>query len=146
MLAGSGHVNRFVGEAAAGVPAPDSMAALEQQALEARGQQQQVEAAGRGTTLAGFVSAGVIQQGKDGEGGGGAAAPAAAAGGAGANPEDIDLGEDDEDAGDDGGGGAGAGGFEPAQKAVPAAVFGGLGKRGAAGGPGGGDPPKRARQ
>ena len=129
------------GEAAAGGPAPDSMAALEQQALEARGQQQQVEAAGRGTTLAGFVSAGVIQQGKDGDGSGGAAAPAAAAGGAGANPEDIDLGEDDEDAGDDGGGG-----FEPAQKAVPAAVFGGLGKRGAAGGPGGGDPPKRARQ
>ena len=131
--AGAGVVGADEGGGGADDAAPDSMAALERQALEAK----QAEVVPKqGTTLAGFVSAGVIQQGQ-GEGEGGAAGAPPAEAGAGvvdANPEDIDLGDegDDED------------GFEPAQKAVPAAVFGGLGKRSAE--PAAGDAAKRLRQ
>jgi len=134
----------------------DAMAALE------------AAAAGRPPTLAtgtrvpGFVSAGIIQQGRqdgdDEEGGllaGGAAGAAAkgAAAAAAANPEEIDLGgggdDDDDEPGEAGGDVA-----DVRQRAVPAAVFGGLAAKRPGGGgeggggaaeEGGGPAPKRAR-
>ena len=87
----------------------DHMAALEAEAAAA---------AAEAPALPGFVSAGVIQQGQE------EVAKAAEP----ENEEEIDLDddEDDEDDGDGAGAGAGAGEFEPVQKAVPDAVFGGL--------------------
>ncbi|EFJ51030.1 hypothetical protein VOLCADRAFT_103670 [Volvox carteri f. nagariensis] len=99
----------------------DAMAELEAEAVAAMGLGAAAGGAGSSgrTALSGFVSAGVIQQGgeKDGTAADGAQpqrkAPAAA------NPEEIDLDADDDD-------GGAAADMDVAQKAVPAAVFGGF--------------------
>lgn len=119
----------------------DSMAALEAE-VEA-----EIAAPVGGTRLSGFVSAGVIQQGKkEGEeGGGGEGGDAGEA--KEANPEEIDIdagdeASDEEMGGEEAAAGAAAGkdDFEPdvaiGQKEVPAAVFGSAGLGEAADGAG----------
>jgi len=123
--AAAGDKRKREGEAGVGV---DSMAALEA-AVEA-----EVAAPVSGTRLSGFVSAGVIQQGKEGDKEGAPAAGEAAE----ANPEEIDIdagAESDEEMAEEGAAAAaGKDDFEPdvaiGQKAVPAAVFGSAGLTG----------------
>lgn len=73
-----------------------------------------------GTRVKGFVSAGVIQQGKEGDEPAGAAGTAAPA-----NPEELELAED----GDEGEAAGEGDGVQLEQQAVPEAVFGSLAKK-----------------
>ncbi|KAL4450099.1 hypothetical protein ABPG77_010768 [Micractinium sp. CCAP 211/92] len=73
-----------------------------------------------GTRVKGFVSAGVIQQGKEGGEAAGAAGAAAPA-----NPEELELAED----GDEGEAAGEGDGVQLEQQAVPEAVFGSLAKK-----------------
>lgn len=107
----------------------DVMTALEEEQLQGNIAAPAAATIAQGTRVPGFVSAGVIQQGKTDDGDkdkeeGGKGKEAAV------NPEDIDLGdfEDDEDE-EDGGGGGGEEEEGVETKAVPDAVFGGLGER-----------------
>lgn len=111
----------------------DAMATLEaeqQPAAAAAGAGPAEPAFQPGTRVAGFVSAGIIQQGGDQVAGAGGVAPAAAA-----NPEDIELADVGEEEDGEGGGGPGgaeggaADGVELEQKAVPDEVFGSLKKQ-----------------
>lgn len=133
-------------------PAADAMAALEA-AAEGGGLAPAPPAPlAAGTRVPGFVSAGIIQQGKKdgeeekdkGEEEGGnepvaalRRAAVAAAAAAANNPEEIDLDEEggggDEAEEDDGGNGASTDRGNVRQRAVPAAVFGGLAAASAAG-------------
>jgi len=105
----------------------DAMAAMEAEALQAEAAAQ---AAPSRAALPGFVSAGVIQQGKDS--GQAAAAKEAAAQAAMHNPEEIDIdatGMDEDEEGADGAEEVGAVEVDRAEvqtKAVPSAVFGSL--------------------
>jgi pre-mRNA-splicing factor SYF1 len=131
---------------AAGGGGGDAMAALDAAAAAAA---PGVAPLATGTRVPGFVSAGVIQQGKrdgeeDDEGaarGGAPGAAAAAAAAAAANPEEIDLGGEGDEEEEEGGDGDDDGGARAVvrQRAVPAAVFGGLAAKRAADGDGGGD-------
>jgi pre-mRNA-splicing factor SYF1 len=91
----------------------DDMAALE--AAATSGAAAPADALQPGTRVRGFVSAGIIQQGNDGEAGNGNGAPAAPA-----NPEELDLGEEEGDVEE------GGEALELEQQAVPDAVFGSL--------------------
>jgi len=103
----------------------DVMTALEEEQIQAP--IDVPPAIAQGTRVPGFVSAGVIQQGKteDGDKEEGAKGKEAAV-----NPEDIDLGDfEDDDEDEDGGDGGGEDDEGVETKAVPDAVFNGLGER-----------------
>eukprot|EP00887_Chlorella_sp_A99_P004836 scaffold4.g4836.t1 len=128
--ADAGALKRKRAEAAAAAgAAPDAMAGLEATAAGGGAAAAGAEGGGApafvpGTRVAGFVSAGVIQQGTEGAGGAGAGAAAPAE----ANPEELELAEPEED---EEGGGAGAGegaadGVELEARPVPEEVFGSL--------------------